>query len=308
MEAVTGRGRGGEGHTYLMKTTRRLALTATAGSIAAAFLLSSAPVSHAETPLRASLRMATDSRAVVDVVGGSGTITVKYLSGKVAGSVRSGGAYTSVPVNARAGWQVMVSDSSRRSATTTAGPANGSLSQLVNKRNRLSASYTPPLVKVEGNLWAQPDAVRGYQLMKVDASKAGISLRIDESYRSYATQSRQYSQIVARLGQTRADQLSARPGFSEHQLGLALDVKASNNQCTQQACFGSTATGRWVAANSWKYGFVLRYSTESNRSITGYSYEPWHLRYLGSVTAATVNRASKPTYERWLGVSAAPSY
>ncbi|WP_109472560.1 cell wall-binding repeat-containing protein [Ornithinimicrobium cavernae] len=112
-----------------------------------------------------------------------------------------------------------------------------------------------------------------------DAEAAGRpALRVISAYRSYEEQQRTYDYWVGLVGRERADLISARAGHSEHQLGLAVDLAGPS--CSGYACFGDTPEGRWVAANAHRYGFIVRYP-EGGTEVTGYAYEPWHLRYIG---------------------------
>jgi D-alanyl-D-alanine carboxypeptidase len=112
-----------------------------------------------------------------------------------------------------------------------------------------------------------------------DAAGAGRpGLYVNSAYRSYAEQQATYDYWVRLLGEERAAMISAKPGHSEHQLGLAVDIGGPS--CTGYACFGDTAEGKWVAAHAHEYGFIVRYP-EGGTHVTGYDYEPWHLRYVG---------------------------
>ncbi|WP_051172561.1 M15 family metallopeptidase [Microbacterium indicum] len=141
----------------------------------------------------------------------------------------------------------------------------------------------------------------------VDAAGQG-QVSLFSGYRSYATQVTAHSGLVAQLGQEAAERTSARPGYSEHQLGLAADLVA----CDGRACgtiyeFGDTAQGRWVAENAWRYGFILRY-VEGGTATTGYEPEPWHLRYVGVELATAYAEGGYETYEDFWGLGAAPDY
>ena len=106
---------------------------------------------------------------------------------------------------------------------------------------------------------------------------------------------------MARDGQALADTYSARPGHSEHQTGLAVDVGAiSNPSCDLETCFGETIEGKWVAANAQNYGFIIRYPNGKD-AITGYQYEPWHLRYVG-IDAAVAIYNSGLTMDQYYGI------
>ncbi|MBO5783456.1 MAG: D-alanyl-D-alanine carboxypeptidase family protein [Clostridia bacterium] len=144
---------------------------------------------------------------------------------------------------------------------------------IANKTYALPAGYAP------GGIL--PTVMEAWNAMVAAAKKDGISLWIISGYRSYDTQEAIYNRYVNDNGQEEADTYSARPGHSEHQTGLAFDI----NQISYS--FGETAAGKWVAENAARYGFIIRYP-ESKQHITGYIYEPWHLRYLGTELAMDV--------------------
>jgi D-alanyl-D-alanine carboxypeptidase len=163
---------------------------------------------------------------------------------------------------------------------------------VVNKKYKLPRSYAPGLRSETSNALAQ---------LTNAASNAGIGLKTLSSYRSYDTQAATYSRWVARDGQSLADTYSARPGHSEHQTGLAVDVGASSNpSCDLETCFGDTVEGKWVAANAQNYGFIIRYPN-GKEAITGYQYEPWHLRYVG-IDAAVAIYNSGLTMDQYYGI------
>lgn len=120
-----------------------------------------------------------------------------------------------------------------------------------------------------------------FNKMKSAAASEGITLTIISGYRSYDTQSRLYNNYAAKDGKAKADTYSARPGTSEHQTGLAMDLNSLSTS------FGETKEGRWLAQNCHKYGFIIRYP-QGKQNITGYIYEPWHVRYLGTDLAQKV--------------------
>lgn len=126
----------------------------------------------------------------------------------------------------------------------------------------------------------RPEAATMLQELFDGAASAGHpSLWVNSSYRSYDEQQVTYDYWVRQLGKERADLISAKPGHSEHQLGLAVDV--AGTPCGDlYDCFGDTPEGKWVAANAHRYGFIIRYP-EGGTGVTGYAYEPWHLRYVG---------------------------
>ncbi len=147
---------------------------------------------------------------------------------------------------------------------------------IANKTYPLPEGYAP------GGLL--PTVVDAWNAMVDAAQEDGISLWIVSGYRSYQTQKTIYDNYVANNGQAEADTYSARPGHSEHQTGLAFDI----NEISY--AFGESAAGKWVAEHAAEYGFIIRYPKEK-QEITGYVYEPWHLRYLGTELATDVQES-----------------
>ena len=109
-----------------------------------------------------------------------------------------------------------------------------------------------------------------------------------------------YDRYVERDGKQQADTYSARPGHSEHQTGLAVDLDDSGD-CYLAACFGQTPSGRWIAAHAAEYGFVIRYP-EGKQGVTGFMPEPWHLRYLGTGVATELYNSGL-SLEEYLGIT-----
>lgn len=138
-------------------------------------------------------------------------------------------------------------------------------------------------------------------------AEAGLDLQSQSSYRSYDSQVRIYNGWVARLGQAAADLTSARPGHSEHQTGLSIDISSVPSVCALDQCFGDTPHGQWLAANAYRFGFHLRYPADYT-PITGYEYEPWHFRYVGVELATELHETGIQTLEEFFGLPAAPTY
>lgn len=157
---------------------------------------------------------------------------------------------------------------------------------IANKSYALPASYNPG---------PDPTAWGAFDSMRAEAGRSGLSIFIASGYRTYDYQRTLYNRYVSQHGQAAADRFSARPGHSEHQSGLALDVNSTSGS------FGSTAEGRWVKDNAHRFGFVVRYP-QGKEHITGYMYEPWHLRYLG-VDLATTLYSSGQTLEEYFGIT-----
>jgi zinc D-Ala-D-Ala carboxypeptidase len=145
------------------------------------------------------------------------------------------------------------------------------------------------------------------EAMFAAAAQDGVAMVLASGYRSYTTQVTTYNGYVASRGQADADTASARPGYSEHQTGWSFDIGDGGGACSFQPCFADQPSAVWAKANGHKFGFVVRYPWMFH-TITGYFYEPWHLRYIG-VEAATdmVNRGIN-TLEEYFGVEAAPGY
>ncbi|SBS75164.1 Peptidase M15B and M15C DD-carboxypeptidase VanY/endolysin [uncultured Microbacterium sp.] len=183
---------------------------------------------------------------------------------------------------------------------------------VVNKKNALRpTSYVPASLRyVAGSSYLmRSDAATALEKLVAAAKRAGAgTIRINSAYRSYATQKRLYASYVATRGQTWADQQSARAGHSEHQTGLAADVVAcSARGCGSIYAFQGTTQQKWVAANAWRYGFVVRYEP-GYTTITGYTSEPWHLRYVGSAVASDYRTGGFHSLEQYFGYPGAPRY
>jgi D-alanyl-D-alanine carboxypeptidase len=178
---------------------------------------------------------------------------------------------------------------------------------LVNKQHPLNpATYAPSdLVSVGNGQQMRAEAATALQHMFTDAQAAGYTLVADSGYRSYATQVSTYNSIVTAYGQSYADTVSARPSYSEHQTGWAVDI--GTGSCHVQDCFGATPGGKWTQANAYKYGFLLRYP-ESLTSITGYSNEAWHFRYVGVALSTELYDTHMQTLEQFFGVSGGTTY
>lgn len=138
-------------------------------------------------------------------------------------------------------------------------------------------------------------------------ASTGLQMQAQSAYRSYNTQVGTYAGWVDKLGQEGADLTSARPGHSEHQTGLAIDISALPAACSLDQCFADTPQGQWLAANAWQYGFVLRYPNGFTH-ITGYEFEPWHYRYVGIELAAEYHDTGATTLEEFFGLPAAATY
>lgn len=156
---------------------------------------------------------------------------------------------------------------------------------IANKTYALPADYAPGV---------DPDAQAAFDKMQSAAAAEGLNIYISSGFRSYDYQAGLYERYVERSGKAEADRYSARPGHSEHQTGLAFDLN------TIDITFADTAEYDWLKVHCAEYGFIIRYP-ENGESVTGYMYEPWHIRYLGVETAQKVYESGL-TLEEYLGI------
>jgi len=156
---------------------------------------------------------------------------------------------------------------------------------IANKKYALPSNYNPGLDQT---------ALNAYYVMRDAALQEGFDIKILSSFRSYETQKGLYQRYVNTYGQAAADRFSAQPGKSEHQTGLAFDLGWIDDT------YGETAEGKWLASNCYKYGFIIRYP-QDKEEITGYMYEPWHVRYLGNPLATEVYNSGL-CLEEYLGI------
>ena len=165
-----------------------------------------------------------------------------------------------------------------------------SITVLVNREYLLPEEYIPEDLVVPDvpfsfygtyeKSYMRKDAAAALEKLFAGAKEQNISLKGVSAYRSYSRQKEIYNRNVSTKGKKKANQVSAFPGSSEHQTGLTIDVSADSIGCALEQSFGKTIEGKWLASNCYKYGFTIRYPKEKE-DITGYSYEPWHIRYVG---------------------------
>lgn len=157
---------------------------------------------------------------------------------------------------------------------------------IVNKTYALPADYAPGV---------NAEAQAAFDEMQAAAADEGLNIYISSGFRSYDYQAGLYQRYVDKDGKAEADRYSARPGHSEHQTGLAFDLNSIDNS------FADTAEGKWVTKNCYKYGFIIRYPADKE-DVTGYMWEPWHIRYLGKETAQSVYDSGL-CLEEYLGIT-----
>lgn len=176
----------------------------------------------------------------------------------------------------------------------------GAMPLLVNLWNPLPEQYTVKLEKLDNGLQIAAEVRPALEKMLSDCEAAGMDVTVCSAYRTESTQNRLYQNKIARLratGYSREEALAeagrwvAPPGTSEHQTGLAVDIMATDYPVLDEKQ-AQTEEQQWLMEHCWEYGFILRYPTDKS-SVTGIGYEPWHYRYVGQETAASI-------YERGL--------
>ena len=130
---------------------------------------------------------------------------------------------------------------------------------------------------------------------------------VNSAYRTYSYQGELFIQKTQQLGEQEALLRSAKAGYSEHQTGLAVDVSVPAQGCAIMQCFGDTVGGKWIAENSWRFGYIVRYE-QGTSEITGFTYEPWHLRFIGKPLAKMYHESGMNTLEEFWGLPPAPTY
>lgn len=158
---------------------------------------------------------------------------------------------------------------------------------LVNKTNRLDKNYIPnDLVKLERKYstkecFLRKKANKAFTKLCKSAHKNNLNIKAISCFRSFEYQKNLYINYIKEMGFTKASFASAKPGCSEHQTGLAVDINLDNDS------FDLTKEAKWLKNNAYKFGFILRYP-KGKESITGYKYEPWHYRYIGKKVAKII--------------------
>ncbi|MBI5948403.1 MAG: M15 family metallopeptidase [Chloroflexi bacterium] len=234
------------------------------------------------------------SSATVVIIEPSATSTTAATAGGASPTAKPNGS-TATP-------QPQPTQSPNGEDTSPLVPCGDILVPL-DKQHRLPADCAP------GDLQAIPAqySANGQQHLRAAAANAliemfqaaakeGYQLYANSGYRSYDTQVVTFNNEVATYGREQAERQSARPGHSEHQLGTTMDITSPSVGNSLDQAFGDTAEGKWLAANSWKFGFVMSYPP-GKEANTGYTYEPWHFRYIGKDAAASFTTSGKTLHD-----------
>lgn len=181
---------------------------------------------------------------------------------------------------------------------------------LINKTHGLNKTYEPDdLRRVRATAKdreaeyqkLRKAAAKAFNDLAAGAKEAGYTIKLTTGYRPYSYQKVLYKQYIDMDGKDKAEQYSAKPGYSEHQTGLSADVSSPSVNYRLVRKYGRTKAGKWLAENGHRYGFIIRYP-KGKESITGYEYEPWHIRYVGKEAAAEIYERQL-TLEEYLGES-----
>ena len=193
-------------------------------------------------------------------------------------------------------------------ATLLTNEQANSYDTLVNRHFKLPEDFSPGDLSVINaintyglpNMWItmRQSAARALEDLLAAAELDGHTIIIISGYRSYQTQAGIHNNAIMSSGEEEARRFSARPGHSEHQLGLAVDLSTFGLGGHLSSTFSSTPEGAWVADNAHNFGFIVRYP-QDRESDTGFIYEPWHLRYVG-VEIATAMFGSGLVLEEFL--------
>ena len=185
---------------------------------------------------------------------------------------------------------------------------DGNRMVLVNKQYAVSQDYCPTdMVDIDGslstnqNLKVKREAYDAYLKMLKNANAEGLNFAICSAYRSYELQESLYNQSLQSNGETYTEKMYAHPGQSEHHTGYAIDVTSASMNWGLSQDFADYPDGAWITAHCSEYGFIIRYP-RGKEDITGYMYEPWHIRYVG-VDAAKEITEKGITLEEYLGAA-----
>ncbi len=203
-------------------------------------------------------------------------------------------------------------DSSSSEPVPTALPneliSTSSMTVLVDRTHGLQVDYvpenlaTPYLLSTTNVIEVNEEAGNQAKQMMADAMGQGFNLYVTSGYVSYSQQDTIYHDLVDLVGEEIANNQAAKPGYSEHQTGLALDFTDDPTITNQTVDFANTGSGQWLYEHAHEYGFILRYP-KGKESITGYAFQPWHYRYVGVDTANAIYAVSPDeTFEEYFNI------
>jgi D-alanyl-D-alanine carboxypeptidase len=253
-------------------------------------------------PLVAGLVLAALALAGCSATAGHAGTPPKHIHSSTPRAVRP--TPTSSPTPSVVGFD--------KAAQSTDDPASSWL--VVNKSRALSPVgfvpgdlVYPDVTYVNRQPMRQQTADALVAMFNAGRAEAGLEFSVQSAYRSYDSQVRVYDDDVQRNGRAYADTDTARPGHSEHQTGLAVDISAVPAKCSLDACFAQTPQGMWLAANAYRFGFLLRYPSDKV-AVTGFTFEPWHFRFVGVPLAAHLHEAAVTTLEEFFAVPGGTEY
>ena len=168
---------------------------------------------------------------------------------------------------------------------------------VVSPAHRVSAAYVPAWAERPNGLL--PDAAAGFTALAAAAQADGLALSLRSGYRSYATQKASFERALRTYPEETARRYYAEPGASEHQTGLSLDAWDGSNR---GSAFARTPQAAWLAAHATTHGFIVRYPQDKT-TITGYAWESWHLRWVGTEVSAAFAPDPSLTLEEFLGLA-----
>ena len=178
---------------------------------------------------------------------------------------------------------------------------------VANKKHKLPSGYQPadlrvPNTRAAQTVYLRDEAATALERMFNAAAAYGVYLVAGSGFRSESLQSSLYYGYVNSYGQAAADGISSRPGYSDHQTGLAIDISDYNGATYLTSEFEGTVEGMWLKDHAHEYGFIMRYP-KNKSAITGYNYEPWHFRYIGVDYATAIHNVDVwYTFEEYFNV------
>ncbi|MBN7774310.1 M15 family metallopeptidase [Clostridium aminobutyricum] len=191
--------------------------------------------------------------------------------------------------------------------TALTNDINKGLLILVNKQHAVDKEYKPSdLTAIKyyaedrspSSRYMREEAAQAFNQMSEAAAQEGYTIVVTTAYRSYEFQTQLYNNYVNTYGQAAADTFSAQPGKSEHQTGLSADVSSPSVHYELTKKYIDTAEGKWLNDNAHKFGFIIRFPL-GKEDITGYMYEPWHVRYVGKTAAEEIYTKGITLEEYW---------